>query len=473
MADEKYTLVYTGEEVDERLGRQDNIQLSTVPAEREKDQNNNETNQATIPGTLDGAIVCDVDNYYLHKAHVIAKTWTPIRDDQEDEWTSTAEHEVLGIKNENGDFLIPYANGGQMGTSGNPLGAILCMASFLNQGMVYGRNNSVFATGESTYQSMVCSDFVCAGLRGITYNNSKASGCGENFESQYKSRTCQQIHSLLSPNDKDALITRELAYVFAANNALFELDYRRLSNLNIGDVLFFATASTSAAADGVAHTYMEIGHCALVVDVDYDNGLVCVLESGQATQTALFNYSFTYEGKTSSGPAFDAYRIFNEPGSSTIIPTRKIYVGKPAWPYINPTLVSSTTLTGSITPTSNYSSAWFTLYKSEANFKKGDLIIAKLTSNLNDLNPDGKAVADGGYSYVLRIDGARTVDGVTTSKPLWRTFTRGVKDHIPNDRVMIFPVDDEEAYTRIRVMLRSTHPNVAITGTCTFDVYRL
>ena len=62
MADEKYTLIYTGEEVDERLGWQDNIQLSTVPAEREVDQGGNETNQATIPGTLDGAIVCDVDN---------------------------------------------------------------------------------------------------------------------------------------------------------------------------------------------------------------------------------------------------------------------------------------------------------------------------------------------------------------------------------------------------------------------------
>ena len=132
MADEKYTLLYPGEEVDERLGRQDNIQLSTVPAEREKDQGGNETNQATIPGTFEGAIVCDVDNYYLHKAHVIAKTWTPIRDDPTatDTWTSSAEHEVFGIKNENGDFLVPYANGEQMNAGGNPLGGILCMASF-------------------------------------------------------------------------------------------------------------------------------------------------------------------------------------------------------------------------------------------------------------------------------------------------------------------------------------------------------
>ena len=200
-----------------------NIELSTNFSTTDPD-----TGEVSIRGSLRGAIIDAVDNYYLHNIPMLAE--------YSEAFTDSREQKALGIRTLDGKILVPGGNGNQMMTSGNPMGALLCMASFLNQGLTYGHTRGMFNTDPAQVQfdQMVCSDFSSCGLRGISYNNSKAAGCGKNYESAYKSRTwpnnTSQLTNPPSVPDKDTLLTREMAYIFAAQGALWELDYKEYSN---------------------------------------------------------------------------------------------------------------------------------------------------------------------------------------------------------------------------------------------------
>ena len=272
--------------------------------------------------------------------------------------------------------------------------------------------------------------------------------------------------------------------MFSANNALFELDYGRLFNLNVGDVLFFASTSDAA---GIQTNYLNIHHCSMVVDVDYANHYVCVLESGIPTRTNL-DYCFTTDkdghekeagtdhdkqyppGEAPwSEPGFNSYRIF----PATISAARKIYVAKPAWPNIEPTHVHSGTLTGSITTTAEHQ-VLHLLDAATWGFRKGDLVVARMKSNMNLLNSTGEQTAT--KDVILRVDGqsgSGTEEDPYHFKTLWRSVTRGSMRHVPNDRVFIFPIDDD--YNAVRVLMRSNNTAIEqpITSECSFDIYRL
>lgn len=464
-----------------------------------------ENSQTTIRGDLDGAIVCDLDNYYVSKTPSIAKKDT--------KFTASQEQRLFGIKNADNNFLIPYDNGNQMVASGDPMGALLCMASFVNKGMTYGRAYGLFNTDpeQTAFRQMVCSDFVACGLRGISINNSKYNGCTKNFESAYKSRTWKNNTSLTAPEDKDTLITREMAYIFASYGALWELDYTNYSNVQPGDVLFFGYYDDNNEAK---NNYLSIHHCSVVLDVDVFGHRITVLESGEPS-SVLFDYCYNrhtdersgysadapvwdaettysagdvvnhlnsfgidntwvakvgntdkeptensnYWASKSTGPSIDSLNI----SRSKVVARRHIYVARPAWPNIRVTPVITETVTDeTVYNTAGDYMSIHTFPKSYYNFKKGDIVVMKIKSDLNKLDTGSNT------NTVFRIDGAAP-DGVYNT--LWHSITNNTWHDIPNDRIVYFVIDSDD-YTSFRLLLKSAQ-TATINSEITVDIYRL
>lgn len=436
-----------------------NIELSTNYSETDPD-----TGKVSIKGSLRGAIIDAVSNYYLDKIPMLAE--------YSEMFTEGSEQDVFGIQTADNKILVPGGNGNQMITGGNPMAALLCMASFLNQGMTYGHARGMFNTDPSQVQfdQMVCSDYVACGLRGISYQNSKAAGSGKNYESAAKSRTWRNNTSLLAPDPKDTLITREMAYIFAAQGALWELDYENFSNVQQGDILFFSSTATAA---GVRSNFMNIHHDAVVLDVDYVNRFINVLECGWASST-LFQYSFTsHSSSLYNGPSYDQLKL----GPGDLISTRKVWVARPSWPAVEPLKVPQYALesTNSVHLASGYNNV-HTYTKSNWGFRKGDIGHLHIRSDMNQLNPDGT-----GPCYTnLRIAGKLTTpnpddpDNPTITYPtLWLSTSRGSYKDVPNERDVYFVVDDDYDDVRFMISTSASGEGTDLTFTNSLTFYRL
>lgn len=425
-----------------------NIELSTNYSETDPD-----TGKVSIKGGMRGAIIQAVTNYYLSQIPMLA-TYS-------EAFTESSEKNVFGIWTADNKVLVPGGTGNQMMTSGNPMAALLCMASFINKGLTYGRPHGMFNTDpdQQEFDQMVCSDFVACGLRGISYNNSKAGGAGMNFESAAKSRTWKNSTSLLAPLPKNTLITREMAYIFAAQGALWELDYENFSNVQQGDVLFFSSDSESA---GVQTNFMNIHHDAVVLDIDYINHYINVLECGWPSST-MFNYSFTSHSETLfNGPSFDQLKL----GPANIIPSRKVWVARPSWPACEPVRVPRYTLEteNTLTTTTEYQSLRF-FTKENWQYRKGDIGHLHISSNMNIINPDGS-----GDAYTnLRIAG--TLNG--TFNTIWLSTNHGIYKAVPNDRDIYFVVDDDYDDLRLGIRTNSSGAGKEITAKISLEFYRL
>ena len=420
-----------------------------------------------IKGSLRGAIIDAVNNYYLHNVPMLAK--------YSEMFTDAREQRALGIHTLDNKVLVPFGNGNQMIPNGNSMGALLCMASFLNKGLTYGHTRGMFNTDPAQVQfdQMVCSDFSSCGLRGISYNNSKAAGCGKNYESAYKSRTwpnnTSQLTNPPSVPDKDTLLSREMAYIFAAQGALWELDYENFSNVQQGDVLFF---SSTASAAGVQEHFMNIHHEALVLDIDYPNRLINVLECGWASNT-LFQYSFTsHSSSLYNGPSYDSLKL----GPGDVISSRKVWVARPSWPAIEPQKIGPyTTHTDTITIASGYNTL-HTMLQSNWGFQKGDICHLRIKSDMNKLNPDGT----GPVFTNIRVAGKLVTpnpddpdDPIITYPTLYLSTSRGSYKEVPNDREIFFVVDDNYDDIRLMVSTSASGEGETITVTDTMDIYRL
>ena len=517
--------------------------------------------QATIRGTLDGAYVADVNNYYLTKAPVIAK--------KDARLTAGQEKRRFGILNADGTYLYPYDNGNQLAASGgDPMGSLLCMTSFIKQGIIYGRRYGMFNTDaeQTQFSRLVCSDYVACGLRGITFNNSKCGGCGDNFETVYKSRTFKTNISQMAPEPKDTLITREMAYIFAAYGSLYELDYDNYSNLSIGDVIFFAYEPSTG------ENYLAIHHCGTVLDIDYTQRRITVLECGQPTETAMFDYSYSRhtdetcvsgwtgqddeEGNPiSSYPIWKADHTYtteeiiegvpttvthngyqdgdrvrypdlkgciyqstrddntftptdrswtdlaDAPGVDCLYVTREtvkgtggtikryLFVAKPAWPNVHPTLVRSETFENIETTNTDGGSNYGVIKafgKSTWNYRKGDICVLKFSSDINKLNPTGQLpyreipgdntsplIDTGVYLRITGVRDASNGEGGTTevSDALWRSVPRSRWYDVPNDRIIYFVIDRDD-YKRLNFLFRYKDEST-INSNVTLEIYRL
>lgn len=477
-----------------------NIELSTNHTTTDPD-----TMQKESRGSLPASYISDVNDYYLSLCHLIAK--------KDDTFLASLERRLFGIRTADQKILIPYANGNQMTSAGDPMGALLCMASFVNTGMTYGRLYGMFNTdpAQVDFHQLVCSDYVACGLRGIDFRNSKYGGARKNFESIYKSRTWPNDVSLTAPVEKDTLITREMAYIFAGRDALWELDYKEYSNVQPGDVLFFAYYSDSNEAK---NNYLSIHHCAAVLDVDKYGHRITVLESGEPSNV-LFDYCYNRYSDVPSEysadiPAWDAATTYvaNDKvryansfgrdcvwiakiGSTGQTPTensdywaslgtgpnvdslnishrnmvsyRHVYVARPAYPQVHCVPLISETV-NDVTDY-NTGGSYMSLHQFPAsywNFKKGDIICLKMKSDLGNQIDDGTNT-----STTLRIAGV-TSGGIYNT--LWHSVTNNTWHDIPNDRVIYFLVDQD--YTRINLMLKSS-VEAEITTELTMDVYRL
>lgn len=484
-----------------------NIEIGTNNAHYDQD-----LDQTSSRGTLPAEIVSDVSNYYLDKAPVLAREDVNLQASQ--------ERQHFAILTADGKYLIPYANGNQMTSAGDPMGSLLCMTSFLNRGMSYGHTYGMFNTdpGQTSWRQLVCSDYVACGLRGIDLRNSRHGGCLKNYESQYKSRTWPHNESQMAPEPKDTLITREMAYIFASRQALWELDYNGYSNVQPGDVLFFAYFHANNEA---RYNYLSIHHCATVLDVDPFGHRITVLESGEPSQVYFdFCYTrYTDQMSTSASGApdwdsattyaagdivhyTDAFGLtrawYSKQGNNTnhtpelhsnwwaslatgpsvdslnisranTVSYRHVYVARPAWPNVQCVPIISNTVTDQTVypdpdpdgPQLGDYMSMHTFGYSTWGFKKGDICCLKFKSDMSQLD-------DGSYHPTqIRIAG-RTSGGIYST--IWHSHTNATWHDVPNDRVIYFVVDDD--YAAIHVMLNSNQAGT-INTEMTMSIYRL
>lgn len=178
----------------------------------------------------------------------------------------------LGYKRNDGSVVFPKANGTILCDPDAPIFELMSVIKTW-----VGRNNIIHNVDNDTYTSlfgdncvadsngkihMDCSDFVCAVLMGITYDNSRIV-LGNDAENRPLRDIFNSMPCLNKGNKtKGGLYTWEMAQWFAENNRLFELPKSttdRASMLQFGDVLF------SSSDESFSDRYYSIGHCMFVL----------------------------------------------------------------------------------------------------------------------------------------------------------------------------------------------------------------
>jgi hypothetical protein len=331
---------------------------------------NNETS-ASLAKTADiaksdkgYANVGSLTNYYFNNARVHMSNKMS---------TEEAEYTKFGIQSANG-YLIPEASELSHANSGNALSTLACMGTFLNKGITYGHYNGVFNTGLGVLaEQMVCSDYVFAGLLGMIYDGSKFVG-RDNTCTDYACQMPKSFKSQVAPTPKDALITRELAMIYAGAGRLYKLTSQFMSNVMVGDILFYGDLRDTSAS---RNDYLGINHCAVVVNVKHEGGTVDVLECGSITE--LLRYCYINQSETKyDGVSFDEWNIY-----TTKMPEQPLYVARPSHSTCAPRKIY--TNSGKITYEMGATPATAVVLGT-GEFKKGDLVEIKFNGNFNQ-NP--------------------------------------------------------------------------------------
>lgn len=292
--------------------------------------------------------------------------------------------------------------------------------SWINKGVIYGNNGTIWMNPVNTETpQLVCSDYICALLRGVTYESSAiVKGSGNNG---YSIRHCSWPNNLASVTEslnRNSYVSYELAYWLAVNGRLF---YKSSNYLNImpGDILF--TGTESANPD----TWLNIGHCQLVLGVYPDAGYAIVTECG--VTDVNFYYGF-YPGTTTQSSCNCPTITMVSLNSANIKA-----VGRPNYPGIQPLMnllaraTSSDNLTGTIA--SGGSSAQSVAFSSSGTYKQGTPMLCRIKGHIvnNIANSTDKAIdlrvqaKDGSANWyeVSRIRWARSLNDQLTTAGFW------------------------------------------------------
>lgn len=283
------------------------------------------------------------------------------------------EIEKYGIASANGS-LIPTAAELNYGNGGNPLGTFATMATFLNKGITYGHFNGLFNEGLGVAaEQMVCSDYVFAGLLGLLYEGSKFVG-RDNTATDYACQMPKAFTSQTAPVPKNALITRELAMIYAGAGRLYKLTSQFMSNVLPGDILFYGDLRDTSESK---NNYLGINHCGVVVNVKHEGGTMDVLECGAITE--MLRYCYINQSPTKyDGVSFDELNVI-----SSKLSTQPLYVARPSHSCVTPRKILTNSGHGTYamadTPNTGIELA-------KGSFKKGDVVEIKLNGNFNQ-NP--------------------------------------------------------------------------------------
>lgn len=400
--------------------------------------------------SLDNALMCLLNNYYINNYRTHVKSGLSSVD---------TEGNAFGVKNKDDVFMYPSLSSLGFTNGGNPLGAICVGASYIGKDITYGRDTGIFNVNGNVFKQMVCSDYLWAIMNGITYGNSKAGNKPRNMKSVYRAHGFKNERSLLAPVDKDAFITREQAWVYAACGRLEELDYKYYSNLMIGDIIFLANLNEDAVAK---NNYLGIGHCSLVINVDYNNHIVYVMECGSGSgyvQRLNYASNTVTDSKT---PTINELNIDDTLADKNI----KIYVGRPSWNNVMPREIYSKHVSGTVDINNTYTTAVQLKDETTPTLLIGDVFVLQLHGNFNTMNPNMSQQAESNIRMISNYSDD------TPYKLISRQYYSGNKNVVTNDIYMIGVLQKASNLTSIPLQMRSSIPT-DITYAGELKVYRI
>lgn len=395
----------------------------------------------------DSANVGSWTNYYMNnvRTHVNNKM---VR--------AADEYQYFGIESKNG-WMIPELSAIPFRNCGDALGILAVMGTYLNKNITYGRINGMFNTELATYaEQMVCSDYVFAGLLGIIYDGSKFVGY-DNTVTDYCAEMFKTFNSRTAPVAKNALITREMAMIFAASGSLYRVSSQFMYNVMPGDVIFMGDVTSGSET---YNYYLGINHCGIVVNVDHEGGYLHVLECG--TLARLFRYSYINQGSTQfNGVGYDELTITT--GNLANYP---IFVARPSYNYLRPRKVYSNTGSFSVAMSTTDVSAVIGEYK----LKQGDLVEFKVHGNFNEK----PFVNSGDYLrwYINQPSPAIGVGG----KHMYRHYTSDtrVEYNIPRTyNVFGYCLDDTGDYSSNITFSGTSQQPFTLNADYELNVYRI
>lgn len=404
----------------------------------------------TSNSTLKNSTVHSLSNYYFNGNKVDLSNGISLEE---------TEEQAFNVYNKNNYSLFPRPNTTPINNGGIPLGAICVGATYLNSDVTYGRDTGMFNVNGQVFKQMVCSDYLWAIMKGISYGNSKCSGKAINIQTPYRCTSCFNEKSLLAPVEKNAFITRELAWYFAGSGRLNELDYKYYSNIQIGDFIFVAYTSDTSPTKA---NYLNIGHCGMVINIDYNNHILYVMECG-APSKPLFQFDWvTNTTESCNAPSIDEYYV----DESIVNNNYKLYVATPSWNNISPRKVLEKHISYSGGITEEYSTiAQLNYNNDEFTYNRSDVIVAKIHGNFNSLN---SGLSDNN-TFNVRIISNYSDRGFNL---VCRNYLTGNKKILANDLLLIGVIQSVKALTSIPLQIRSIMGgNLSVDGT--IEVYRL
>lgn len=373
-----------------------------------------------------------------------------------------AEKQNLGVNNKNGVNLTPGISAINYGMGGDPIGAIAVLASYLNNGITYGRDGGMFNSNGTTFNQMVCSDYLWCAINGIPFRNSKAGGMLYNAVTDLGTQHTKPSKSLLAPVEKDALITREIAMILAANGCLNKVETPNMKGMMPGDIIFYGNKSSSSQ---VLNNYLTITHCGLVVSIDYDNKVYTSLECG-----VIPNFVRYYISKQEPPEG----QVFNEPVyvecsvSTEKLRNYPMYYAHVPWSFFKPCKVFEDTgsFSNFVEGTGKLENVFAT---NGFDFKKNDVVKFTLICNLSDSNP----TRDTSKITRLYMNQPRLSESEVEGKRMWRQYLYN-GDYISNVQSGIGIISDDVTDFANKITFRlSSDVEFTFKGTYSIEVYRV
>ena len=234
--------------------------------------------------------------------------------------------ESLEVKQSSGSFIAPTRVSTNNVPSSYDYGAYKCALSWLNRGIIYGNNGTIFDPVVNTDEpQMVCSDFLVALLRDVNYESSAlVLGNGNNAYGQHACDWQDELNSNIDPNTL-SFTSYELAYWLASQNRLY---YKPDTFMGIkpGDLIF--TGVYSGEPDPTGDGFLNIKHCQFVLAVYPAFGTATVVECGHTSNNFFYGITentFTMPSKQSG---IEATHV-------RLLPTSIRAIGRPAYPNLS------------------------------------------------------------------------------------------------------------------------------------------
>ena len=245
-----------------------------------------------------------------------------------DSQTQGSPKEQMEVKRDDGTFLAPPRTFDTNVSNSWDYGMYKLACNWNMKGVIYpasGDRNTIWDSNvvDTDPPILVCSDYLCALLRGVTYEGSAiVNGVGNNAFGQYHCSWDDNLGTVMG-TDRLSYTSYELAYWLATKGRLF---YKSNYWLNImpGDLLF--TGNPTSNPD----SFLNIGHSQLVIACYPECGYAIVTECGNTSANFYWNmngYGFTAPPHSEIGPQFTVVRLT----ASTIRA-----VGRPNYPCMQP-----------------------------------------------------------------------------------------------------------------------------------------